>query len=242
MADLGITGLPTNYSEIENSIQNGITRIMYNNIPITNYTNGFNYDYNLIYAKNISDLQKLLDVTLLNRINKALLSLNVTELDTNFIFNVNLDNINKKLNIPQQGITISFGLPEVYAYDAILSLLGGLINFVNAHNVDFDIKKYVNMVNSSNIVENFYNPFNDSNYPNFGKLHSDGIIRYSNSKNLLLRALDKTDKGFYYLINRTNDGKYYVIQNLQINYEVYNIFSNFIKKFKSSLNGNYEYI
>jgi hypothetical protein len=210
-ASIGLTGLPTSFSNVLTILQAGNGSIIGSNLlylgqPISNITNASQINTELLYAKNVSDVQALLNAVILSRIQQILVYLNVVESTNNYLFLLDAGTIatNWGANADFNGMPSVWplGNTEVYAMDATMSVLAAMMQSFLAVNANVDWHQVVSSL--TNPSANTYNPFGDPNYPNFMNLNSDGASRYELAKVLLQRAADRVIRGYEYLTNHNN--------------------------------------
>ncbi len=242
LADMGVTGIPANYADLKTSLREGTFNLLYHGVTLGG-TNSFRTED--IFQKNISDYQDLFDVVLLQRMYKAIRALNIVEQDPSFSLNLNMRRLMTNAGLPDNASmkTYEIDLTEVYAYDAMLSFIAASANFFLAQNLDLDLNKstdfFTNMIMQSDKgLSHYYNPFNDSAYPNFGNLRSDGVQRYANVKTLLLRAGHSFEKGYAYLQNETDDQSDDIIPQSDTSLNLTNA-ADLMRNMERSLNGEY---
>lgn len=131
----------------------------------------------------IPEVQTYLKDTLIPAIDKALARLDKVEQDSSFTFI-----ITKKMSGGTKNIEIDLG--EVYALDSYLSLAKGLFQEL----ISYDW----NYVGTSN-------PFEDTNYPSFGKLKSDGQQNMGKARDAYARMFTKLVAGVEYIAAETDD-------------------------------------
>jgi len=238
LEELGITGIPDKFDDLMRAMQNGTLDILLNGAPIENATN-----WDSLFNKNISDYQNLIDQSIVDKINKALDALYITEAEPNFSFKLNVKSIvtNWGMGWSDPVSVYTFEMPEVCLYDALLSTLGGLLNFINAQNLDVDIQAMRDMTESDGpeeIRDNYYNPFSN---PNFGTLKPDGAALYGKTKNLWIRTTTRIIYGVNKLQNRNYAGgdTYVIPEEAKQDPEILNDIKKYSSKLKSSLEGNY---
>jgi hypothetical protein len=210
-ASVGLTGLPTSFSNVLTVLQAGNGSIIGSNLlylgqPVSTITNVSQLNTTLLYAKNVSDVQALLNAVILSRIQQILVSLNVVESVSNYLFLLDAGTIatNWGANADFNGMSSVWPLgdTEVYAMDATMSVLAAMMQSFLAINANTSWSNVVLMI--SNPSANSYNPFADPNYPNFLDLNSDGPSRYAQAKALLQRAAGCVISGYEYLTNHNN--------------------------------------
>ncbi len=173
----GIT-LPVNLNQLLTVSSSQAVTTHFSNLP------SFNRAYGT-FTITVPEIQTYIKDTLIPAIDKALARLDKVEQDSSFNFMVT-----KKMSGGDENVEIDLG--EIYALDSYLSFMKAI--FQELISYDWNCS-YVGTVN----------PFEDPNYPNFGKLKSDGQQNMGKARDAYARMFTKLIAGIEYIAAETDD-------------------------------------